>query len=65
MKTYILKSTPAPATVAPAPAPDKPAIARIVPPRQPLPTAVIDSAKAKGREMASRPSTGGFNTGLE
>jgi transposase len=45
MKTYILKPTTAPATVAPAPAPDKPAIAKSVPPRQPLPTAVIDPAK--------------------
>ena len=45
MKTYILKPTTAPATVAPAPAPDKPAIVKSIPPRQPLPTAVIDPAK--------------------
>jgi transposase len=45
MKTYILKPTTTPATVASAPASDKPAIAKIVPPRQPLPTAVIDPAK--------------------
>ena len=45
MKTYILKPTTAPATVASAPAPGKPAIVKIVPPRQPLPTAVIDPAK--------------------
>ena len=45
MKTYILKPTTAAATVAPASVPDKPAIVKIVPPRQPLPTAVIDPAK--------------------
>ena len=45
MKTYILNPTTAPATVASTPASDKPAIAKIVPPRQPLPTAVIDPAK--------------------
>jgi transposase len=45
MKTYILKPTTAPATVALTPAPDKPAIAKIIPPRQPLPTAIIDPTK--------------------
>jgi transposase len=45
MKTYILKPTTTLSTVASAPAPDKPAIAKIVPPRQPLPTAIIDPAK--------------------
>ena len=45
MKTYILKPTTAAATVASAPAPGKPAIVKIVPPRQPLPTALIDPAK--------------------
>jgi transposase len=45
MKTYILKPTTTLSTVASAPAPDKPAIAKIVPPRQPLPTAVIDPTK--------------------
>jgi hypothetical protein len=45
MKTYLLKPTTAPATVALTPAPDKSAIAKIVPPRQPMPTAVIDPAK--------------------
>jgi hypothetical protein len=33
MKTYILKPTMTPATVAPAPAPDKPAIAKSRPPQ--------------------------------
>ncbi|MDR3378104.1 MAG: hypothetical protein P4M10_05420, partial [Verrucomicrobiae bacterium] len=45
MQTYILKPTPTPTTVAPTPPADKPAIARPIPPRQPLPTAVIDPAK--------------------
>ena len=45
MKTYILKPTTTLSTVASAPAPDKPAIAKIVPPRQPLPTAIIDPTK--------------------
>jgi hypothetical protein len=45
MKEYILKPTMTPATVALTPNPDKPAVVRIIPPRQPLPTAVIDPAK--------------------
>jgi transposase len=45
MKTYILKPTTTLPTVASAPAPDKPAIVKSIPPRQPLPTAVIDPAK--------------------
>jgi transposase len=45
MKTYILKPTTTLSTVASAPAPDKTAIAKIVPPRQPLPTAIIDPTK--------------------
>lgn len=45
MKEYILKPITTPPTVAPTPAADKPAVARNLPPRQPLPTAVIDPAK--------------------
>ena len=45
MKTYILKPITTPATVALTPAADKPVVVKIVPPRQPLPTAVIDPAK--------------------
>jgi transposase len=45
MKEYILKPIMTPATVALTANPDKPAVARIVPPRQPLPTAVLDPAK--------------------
>jgi transposase len=45
MKTYILKPIMTPATLTrPAPL-DKPAVGRPVPPRQPLPTAVIDPVK--------------------
>ncbi len=45
MKEYILKPITTPATVALPPNPDKPAVVKINPPRQPLPTAVIDPAK--------------------
>ena len=45
MKEYILKPTTTAPTVAPTPAADKPAIVKLIPPRQPLPTAVIDPAK--------------------
>ena len=45
MKEYILKPITAPPTVAPTPNPDKPAIVKLIPPRQPLPTAVLDPAK--------------------
>src|ERR1019366_1437466 len=45
MKTYILKPITTPRTVSLAPAADKPAIVKPFPPRQPLPTAVIDPAK--------------------
>ena len=45
MKEYILKPITTPATVALTPNPDKPAVVKIVPPRQPLPTATIDPAK--------------------
>jgi transposase len=45
MKEYILKPITTRITVAPTPNPDKPAVVRIIPPRQPLPTAVIDPAK--------------------
>lgn len=45
MKTYILKPTLTPATLTRSPALDKPAVVRPVPPRQPLPTAVIDPTK--------------------
>jgi transposase len=45
MKEYILKPIMTPATVALTPNPGKPAVVRNLPPRQPLPTAVIDPAK--------------------
>src|SRR6266568_4229669 len=45
MKTYILKPITTPPTVCLTTAHDKPAIIKIIPPRQPLPTAVIDPAK--------------------
>ncbi len=45
MKTYILKPIMTRPTVSLTPAADKPAVVRIIPPRQPLPTAVIDPAK--------------------
>jgi len=45
MKEYILKPITTPPTVAPTPATDKPALARNLPPRQPLPTAVIDPSR--------------------
>jgi transposase len=45
MKEYILKPITTPTTVALTPNPDKPAVAQFIPPRQPLPTAVIDPAK--------------------
>ena len=45
MKEYILKPITTPPTVALTPNPDKSAVARNLPPRQPLPTAVIDPAK--------------------
>ncbi len=45
MKEYILNPITTPPTVAPTPAADKPALARNLPPRQPLPTAVIDPSR--------------------
>ena len=45
MKEYILKPITTRPTVALTPNPDKPAVGRNLPPRQPLPTAVIDPAK--------------------
>lgn len=45
MKTYILKPIMTPATLTRSATLDKPAVERPVPPRQPLPTAVIDPAK--------------------
>jgi transposase len=45
MKEYILKPITTPATVALTPNPDKPAVVKSLPPRQPLPTAVLDPAK--------------------
>ena len=45
MKEYILKPIMTPATLNPTPTPDKPAMVRSVPPRQPRPSAVIDPAK--------------------
>lgn len=45
MIEYILKPIMTPATVALTANPDKPAVVKIIPARQPLPTAVIDPAK--------------------
>jgi len=45
MKEYILKPIMTHPTVALTPKPDKPAVVKMVPPRQPLPTATIDPAK--------------------
>lgn len=45
MKTYFLKPTITLQTLAPDSASGKPAVARTIPPPQPLPTALIDSAK--------------------
>ncbi len=45
MKTYILKPIPSPATLTLTPTLDKSAVVRLVPPRQSLPTAVIDPGK--------------------
>jgi transposase len=45
MKEYILKPIMTRPTLNPLATSDKPAVARTVPPRQPLPTAVIDPAK--------------------
>ena len=45
MKEYILKPITTPPTVALTPNPDKSAVARNLPPRQPLPTATVDPAK--------------------
>ncbi|MFZ1009097.1 MAG: IS110 family transposase [Candidatus Sulfotelmatobacter sp.] len=45
MKEYILKPITTPPTVALTPNPDKPAVVRLIPPRQPLPTAVLDPVK--------------------
>jgi transposase len=45
MKEYILKPIMTRPTVTLTPTADKPAVVKIIPPRQPLPTAVIDPAK--------------------
>ena len=45
MKEYFLKPITTPPTVALTLNPDKPAVVKLVPPRQPLPTATIDPAK--------------------
>ena len=45
MKEYILKPITTPRTLSLTANPDKPAVAKSIPPRQPLPTAVIDPAK--------------------
>ena len=45
MKEYILKPITTPPTVVLPPASDKAAMVKIIPPRQPLPTAVIDPGK--------------------
>ena len=45
MKTYILKPTMTPTTLTPTPTLDKPAVARRLPPRQPLPRPVFDPAR--------------------
>jgi transposase len=45
MKTYILKPIMTPQTVSPSTSFDKPAVVKFIPPRQPLPAAVIDPGK--------------------
>lgn len=45
MKEYILKPIMTPATLTLTAAPDKPVVARVVPPRQPLPRPVFDPAR--------------------
>jgi transposase len=45
MKTYLLKPSMTSQTLTPAAPSDKPVVARSLPPRQPLPAAVIDSTK--------------------
>jgi transposase len=45
MKEYILKPLMTPATLALTPTPDKPAVVRPLPARQPLPTATFDATK--------------------
>lgn len=45
MKEYILKPIMTPATLNRTPTPDKPVVARTLPPRQPLPTATFDATK--------------------
>ena len=45
MKEYILKPIMTPPTLSLTPAYDKPAVVKIIPPRQPLPAAVIDPGK--------------------
>src|SRR5271166_4518000 len=45
MQEYILKPIMTPQTVVLTMASDKPAVMKIIPPRQPLPTAVIDPGK--------------------
>ena len=45
MKEYILKPITTPRTLSLTANPDKPAVAKSIPPRQPLPTTVIDPAK--------------------
>ena len=47
MKEYILKPIMTPTTVNRIPALDKPAVARALPPRQPLPTAILAPAKPR------------------
>ena len=47
MKEYILQPTMTLPTLTPTPALDKPLL-RPLPPRQPLPTAVLDPAQAEG-----------------
>ena len=47
MQEYILKPIMTPQTVVPPPASDKPAMVKFIPPRQPLPTAVIDPGNGK------------------
>ena len=45
MKEYILKPIMTPQTVSPSTSFDKPAVVKFIPPRQPLPAAVIDPGK--------------------
>ena len=47
MKEYMLKPIMTPATVLTTPTPDKPVVAAVLPPRQPLPRPILDPSKPR------------------